>query len=62
MKDRQQDEQHLEWLRARTEGHTSGEIAAQHGTLSANVRIVTNRIRAADLAESGDPAADAAYW
>lgn len=62
MNERQQDELLLEWLRARTEGRTSGEIAEQYGTQSASIRIATNRIREADLAESGEPTASDYYW
>jgi hypothetical protein len=51
-------------LRQRVLGVSSARIAAAIGCSSAYVRAATNRVRAADMAESGEPAdvVASAYW
>ena len=62
--DRAEDVVHLAWLSLRAAGHSSAAIAAAFGASPAYVRAATNRIRAADLAESGErpDIVAGAYW
>lgn len=61
---RAEDEALLAMVRARASGLDSVQIAATRGRTPEGVRIATNRVRAADLAESGEPAeiVERAYW
>lgn len=61
---RAEDVTHLAWLVLRSGGHDSVAIAAAFGVHAAYVRAATNRIRAADLAESGErpDLVAGAYW
>lgn len=54
----------LDWVRRRAAGESSAAIAARCGAHDAYVRVATNKVRAADLAESGeDPRqVERAYW
>ncbi len=53
----------LQMLQARTEMQTTQQIARRHDLTPENVRTITNRVRSADMAESGEPveAVRAAY-
>lgn len=62
---READEALLQMMRWRIDGYTANRIAGHFGLPSANtVRVMTNRILDADVAESGEPegAVRAAYW
>lgn len=50
------DEQLLRMLQLRAGGLSSGAIAERMNIAPEGVRIATNRVRDADLAESGEPA------
>lgn len=52
---RREDERALLMLDMRGDGMSSGVIGRLLGMLDSAVRVITNRIRAADLAESGEP-------
>lgn len=54
----------LDWIRRRVAGETAQQIARRAGVTQERVRVVTNRVRDADLAESGEPerVVRAAYW
>lgn len=55
------DERVLGWLKARSEGKTTTEMAC--GTYSSShIRTATNRARDHDLAIATDPDASKAYW
>lgn len=56
-----EDETVLDWLRRRTAGETSVQIGADYGVTSERVRVVTNRVLKADIAESGEDVTGA-YW
>lgn len=52
---RREDERALFMLDMRGDGMSSGVIGRLLGMSDSAVRVITNRIRAADLAESGEP-------
>lgn len=52
---RREDERALLMLDMRGDGMSSGVIGRLLGMSDSAVRVITNRIRAADLAESGEP-------
>lgn len=54
---RASDERLLHALRLRAQGWENAQLAAQFGTTTGGLRRDLNRIIAADLAESGEPAA-----
>ncbi|WP_139291340.1 hypothetical protein [Paracoccus sp. SM22M-07] len=58
------DNRDLAIVRARAEGVASGDIAERLGLHEAYVRTMSNRIRQADLDESGEDrkAVFACYW
>lgn len=58
------DEFILRLVRLRSEGKSSGEVARLTGISSAQVRVLTNRVRAEDLARSKEPtdAVQKHYW
>jgi hypothetical protein len=58
---RAEDNRVLTWVRMRTEGKTSSAIAAIYGVKEEWVRVVTNRVRKADVAHCG-PSVSAQYW
>ena len=58
---RSDDETLLDMLSWRSEGHSSAEIGAHVGLSQTYVRTATNRVKAADIREAGDHAAEA-YW
>jgi len=51
--DRIADEQLLNFMQWRTEGHTSVQIAKANSLTNGWVRVVTNRVRLADEAHEG---------
>lgn len=59
---RKTDETLLHWVAMRTQGISCASIGAGAQTSEAYVRAATNRVRSADIDESGEPLADAAYW
>lgn len=61
---RHEDELHLAWLRLRCQGLNSDQIGERFGTTGERVRVATQRIRKADLQESGEPQeiVQEAYW
>lgn len=61
---RAHDAQVLGFLAARTVGASLPRIAADFGVGVSSVQMATNQVLAADLAESGEPAAvvRGAYW
>ncbi|TMV86127.1 hypothetical protein FGG78_20150 [Thioclava sp. BHET1] len=59
---RAQDEQALDWLRRRDRGESSAAIARMAGVASARVRVVTQRIRDEDLAQSGEDPGPCYDW
>jgi len=61
---RREDERALHMLALRRDGVSTGVLGRLFGMTGSAVRVATNRIRAADLAESGEPAevVRAAYW
>ena len=61
---RQDDERHLQWLRWRACGFTTPAIARVSNYTESHIRTATNRIKAADMIESGEPAAIVRrdYW
>lgn len=59
---RADDEALLDMLAARSAGVSSYDIGRQIGMTGEAVRIATNRVRDADLAESGEADACFAYW
>jgi hypothetical protein len=58
------DDEQLSWVRERAAGVSPAVIAAKSGANEAYVRAATNRIRTADIAESGENRVDVerAYW
>lgn len=60
--DRADDERVLSWLRLRSQGHSSGEVALRYGATSERVRTATQRVRQADIEESGEPDVGRYYW
>lgn len=64
VKTRADDDLVLEWMRLRSIGRTSGDIAAEYGVTPEAVRIPTNRALSADLKESGEPISRVlrSYW
>lgn len=52
---RRDDDRALHMLDMRGDGMSSGVIGRLLGMSDSAVRVITNRIRAADLAESGEP-------
>lgn len=54
----------LDWVRRRAAGESSATIAARYGAHDAYVRVATNKVTKADLAESGEDRRDVAraYW
>lgn len=58
------DWQVLDWIKRRRAGETPKQIAVSCGVSLEVVRSATNRVRAADLAESGEAPAkvNAGYW
>lgn len=58
---RRDDELHLKWVRLRTRGYTSVQIAQRYGVRPERVRTVTNRIFNADSRQSGENI-KASYW
>lgn len=59
---RSADERLLDWLRLRSAGQNSAEIARRTGCTGADVRNATTRVRAADMVESGEDCASAYGW
>jgi hypothetical protein len=61
---RREDARALFMIATRCDGMSSGVIGRLLGMSDSAVRVITNRVRAADLAESGEPAevVRAAYW
>lgn len=61
---RARDEQALAILRALAMGYQPKVVAARFGILAPGVSTLRQRVMAADLAESGEPAeiVRAAYW
>lgn len=53
---RSDDEQALQMLRLRGEGQSSRLVAAALGVSAERVRVATQRVKDADLLESGEPA------
>lgn len=51
---RARDDEVLEWLRLRRQGHDCASIAHAYGQKPAHVRTAMSRVREADLAESGE--------
>lgn len=60
--DRSDDERLLAWLWLRSQGQSSGEVALRYGVTSERVRTATQRVRQADIDESGEPDAGRYYW
>lgn len=62
--DRHADERLLAFVQFRTDGYDSRQIAGANNVTHGYVRAATNRIRKADLAESGEPEGVvlAGYW
>lgn len=58
------DEQVLDAVRCRAAGWSSSQIAARMGTTASYIRVVTNRVRADDLEQSGEcpDVVAGAYW
>ena len=58
------DDDILEWLEHRRAGRTCLAIARERGLDKRAVLVTTNRVRAADLAESGEAPAKVleGYW
>jgi len=52
----------LRLVRMRAGGLTTVQIAKRTGLSDGYVRSATNKVRAADIAESGEPDAAAGYW
>lgn len=61
---REDDERVLMMIEARVEGVPSPQAAAHFGMSSEYFRVMTQRVRAADIKESGEPSEDVqeAYW
>lgn len=55
------DRKVLRWIRLRTDGVSSAEIARRYEVSPQTVRDRTNRVLAADIAESGEDVA-IHYW
>jgi hypothetical protein len=55
------DETLLDWIKQRTDGKPSSEIARDHGTTEERVRVATNRVLAADIKLCG-PQVAKKYW
>ena len=55
------DKMVIEWIRLRIDGLSSAEIARRYDVSPQRVRIDTQRVRAADAAESGEDV-EAFYW
>lgn len=53
---RYDDERHLKWLKLRCGGLKTADIGERFGVPETQVRVACNRIRNADLEESGEPA------
>lgn len=51
---RERDEMVLQWLELRRTGHTVAEIGDMDDENPGTVRAATNRVRDADLTESGE--------
>lgn len=62
MSSRQNDEQILDWIRMRVDGMSASEAARATGHEPRHVSSATNKIRAADIAESGETDVALAYW
>lgn len=58
--DRQDDERLLAMIRLRVKCDSSEHVGQRFGLTSAAVRIATNRVRNADLQESGEAERDVA--
>ncbi|MDF0598970.1 hypothetical protein [Psychromarinibacter halotolerans] len=63
-KTRDDDEILLRMLGMRCDGAASSAIGRAFGVTASRVRVMTDRVRHADVAESGEPAdvVQAAYW
>ncbi len=61
---RQDDELHLRAVRMRSIGVSAATTARRLGLESARARVITNRIKQADIKESGEPqdVVRSAYW
>ena len=59
---RERDEEILCWLRWRSDGVSTTRIGRHVGKAPALIVQATNRVRAADIDESGDPDVAGAYW
>lgn len=61
---RAKDERDLEIVALRSRGFSSAQIAERLGVAASFVRAMSNSIRSADIAASGEPAeaVAAAYW
>lgn len=61
---RHADERHLRWLAWRCEGYTARQIGDAEGYSQEHVRVATNRIKEADIYQSGEPhdIVKEAYW
>jgi hypothetical protein len=61
---RESDERILQWLRARHDGIGPRQLARELRVSWAAINAATYKVRAADIAESGEPPASvrSAYW
>ena len=58
---RASDERLLAWIKGRKRGQTVSELGAQSGVTNVQVVVTTNKVRDADIVESGEDVAGC-YW